>query len=199
MQPPFQPAPMALSPRLKRLGFETDHSPPANPAVKNDSNYTYSGTNATIFGKCLCICCIIVERNGSVVWYYFIVPSIQAQKIKKKIRNFTIQSLILVSLPKEFRLFSTFLRTDATHKRLNTCHVLILKHQYRSQSNKFWHKPTKIFQFILERTCFICKQRSQKLTAVNQSLRKLFIQRMYLEASIKNNFERVLFIIHKHL
>jgi len=33
------------------LGFETDPSPPAGPAVKNDSNYTHSWTNATIFGK----------------------------------------------------------------------------------------------------------------------------------------------------
>lgn len=70
IQPPFQPAPVAVSPRVKRLGFETDNLSPASLAVKNDSNYIHSGTNATVFGKFLCFCCIIVERNGIVVWYY---------------------------------------------------------------------------------------------------------------------------------
>jgi hypothetical protein len=66
------------------MGFETDHSPPTSSAVKNDSNYSHYEKNATIFGKCLCICCSIVERNGIAFWYYFIVPSIKHRKLKKK-------------------------------------------------------------------------------------------------------------------
>ena len=79
--------------------------------------YTYSGSDNTLTGKYLCICCVTVERNEIMVNYNSDVCSIHVYKKSEKRKKFT-RNLYFKQSPKEFGLLFTFIA------RVSTCDQL---------------------------------------------------------------------------
>jgi hypothetical protein len=63
-QPPNQWVPRALTPRVKRLLREADHSPPSTAEVKNVWGYTPTPDAHPSWGRCL-----VQHRNNFIVFY----------------------------------------------------------------------------------------------------------------------------------